>query len=683
MIQNLGLLDMFEVETDSDGILLITDKQFRNRDNFKNENLHSLIASQHIMPGFCFKRKIDGYSFDVNYSGTLGVYDINLNLVAQIPNQQVEFYQSDGYEYVKLRPHRGYFAVTNGNSYLDDSTYMKIKPGELSCGWYHYILTLTKNQGIEQKLYCSEMFQITDDEVVTDKINLVENGDFVNGLIGWNTAGTWSFSGGVATNSANAGGLVLDRDIIITDSSKYRYKISFYVESINLLSSPFDGLEIRVYHSSTYKEIQALRVRTTGQFIFYADDVNTFRLYATQCTFAISNLRIEKIIGYEQKVYLQAENLCRNIAALPGENYFDFTLLDAEILSPEYGEELKQDENGNLEKLNSFARAFKLFDIEPLLLPEFMIDFISKLNTFDYVHVYDGKLKRLFELNTTVDETEAISINNFVLKNQWEGNDVYGLINLQFEQNLAIKNTCCDEVDICNCDEDFEPLIQVTQQEEDYVVNISPVGGPSSVSNIYPACSLVELWYGVATGQTDIDCEGLPAYQITYRSSGIIVSGEEFNENGIDFQMEDGKSYCFYVKVTQNGCFYNTESNHEAFNCAAGSIPFEFDIDLVSEPDGFGAYNVTITPTVELPSGLTIAVFKYSSPATSIDCDAIATGSYVQFGSSISSDDFNSTGFVAQAGGAFESSACFFVRVYAKACVTADSDSPRHFVLAA
>ncbi len=669
MIASMGLLEMFEVETPDGGSPLITGKQFRNRDNFRKEDYHSLIASNHLLPGFCFKRKADQFNFNEADGAKLEVYDISGNVAAQIPNAQLEFYQTGVYEYLKLRPHRPYNMLNlDGNGFLDDATYMEgIKPYTMPCGWYYYVITLTKNEGTSEKLYSSEIFRVIDNEPVTDKINLVENGNFENGFSGWNTDGTWSVSGGVATlDIMGMSSLALDRDIVVANASKSRYRIRFTITNI-AIAGAISGIEVRVNHELEYPNIHALRLRTNGTYTFYADDINTFRIYILDSTFSISNISIEKVIGFEEMIFLRSDNECRGIAALPSTvaqgdedpNYFDFTLLDASILSPEYGEELQQDENGELEKTSTFVRAFKAFDVSPMLLPEFVIDYLASLNTFDNVFIHDGKLNKYYALNTEEDETDAISVNNFRLKNQWQPGHTYGLINLSFDLNLNIKNSCCDEFEPCECDESFAALIQVSE-EEGLIAHIEPYQGPSSTALTYPDCSLVELFVAL-----------LGVGPVVYETTGIVVSGAVFNSLGIDFQMELGNNYRFKVVVNQNGCFYDEESPKADYDCTG--TPIEFEIQESHGPNGFGNYDVNITPTAPIPAGMMVQLYQYSSPTGPAECPTDPED-YSPVGSPVTSDEFNDVGIDTLYVVSFTEFYCYFVRIIADGC-TGESDS--------
>lgn len=568
MIQNLGALSVYEAEYPG-GVIDFNSKQFRKRTNFKGDDIYTMQVPKQFLPGFCFKRKVDGYTFDINNSAIIGIYDLDLNLVKQIHNTHVEIYSDGTYEWYKfMQKHTVDVGNNSGNTYLDNSTYKIYKPTELDCGLYYYIITLSKGN-FADKVYYSEVFQVVDAEAVFQTgtqfepgNNLVRNGDFAIGFSQWTKSGTWAITGGAAQYSGGGSNAILQQATAPAGLCRVKFTISN-------ITCPIanSGIEVRAFEDTVNAKVSGLRVRTNGTHTFYAEHVNIFAIHVTGgATFTVDDISIEEILGFENKIYISAFNGCRGVNALPTGSdisqtpYTDFTLLDAEVLQPEYGEDIKQDENGQLEKIDSFVRAFKVRDISPLLLPEFMIDFLSKLNTFDFVSLHDGKLNLAYELTTSDDETDSISINNFKLKNQWQGSDVYGLVNLSFDENIGIKNTCCDDFGLCDCDIHAAVSFQIDPEYEitdcNKIVHLIP-----GISVEIATCLLLELYVAVKSA-SDVDCESDP---LSYGSTGIVITGADFAANGLYYYIDDtSQSYCLKFKVTQHNCalvdsYSNTE----------------------------------------------------------------------------------------------------------------------------
>lgn len=408
----------------------------------------------------------------------------------------------------------------------------------LDCGCYYIVITRGDPESANFKKLYSEVFCVKDNAAITDGENILVNGDFSQGFYSWTNAGGLVIAGGKASLLANVhSGVVLSKSVSTNDSgcSRFKYKVTFTISGY-VANNPGSFIGISVMSGiggDFYK-----RVTGNGTYTFYSDLVTHFKVYEEVfINFSIDNISIERVIGMEDMVGITTKNTCRGANAVVS-CFADKFYLDARILETEYGETLKQDENGDFEQVNSFCRAFKKHPLEPLLLPEFIIDTLAKLNAFDYVGINKGEGPKVVYVLGPEGSVYNIPIATFELKNDWVGAGCYGLARLMFEETIALKNSCCDDVSVNECI-DYEAL-ETTPE-----INLTPGSGFVTITPVadFPTNSYIE----VLTAPYSVDCDG------DYTSTGIILITEQFNTSGFVFPYP-GEAVCLKIRLYQTAC---------------------------------------------------------------------------------------------------------------------------------
>ncbi len=407
----------------------------------------------------------------------------------------------------------------------------------LPCGCYYLVIIRGDATTVNFKKLYSEVFCVKDNGAITDGENIVVNGDFSQGFYSWTNIGGLVISGGKAALLADVhDGVVLSKNIATNDGgcSKFKYKVSFTISDY-VANNPGSYVGISVMagiDGDFYKRITA-----NGTYTFYSDAVTHFKVYEEVfVTFKIDNITIERVIGMADMVGFTAANTCRGANAVT-DCFADKFYLDARIQEPEYGETLKQDENGDFVQVSSFCRAFKKHPVEPLLLPEFIIDTLAKLNAFDYVAIHKGNGPKMVYVWGAEGTVYNIPIATFEFKNDWVDTGCYGLVRLSFEETTALKNSCCDEitVDSCIAFEELSPAPEIA---------LTPGSGEVTITGTnFPVNAYVEVFTAPFTEECDGD----------FTSTGIILTTEDFSANGFVFPYP-GSAVCLYLRVYQTGC---------------------------------------------------------------------------------------------------------------------------------
>jgi hypothetical protein len=342
------------------------------------------------------------------------------------------------------------------------------------------------------------------------------------------------------------------------------------------------------------------------------------QLFNGAITFGITHISVQKVVGHEKHVGMMLTRDCKypNSIDIDNFNYFNYFLFDALLNAPQYGEVLKQDENGNFENVASFARPFKKHQLSSMLLPEPVADALAQLNTFDQAEIYDGHKHDLFVRNSSSPAIVNRSIQIFETKMDWQNDaNCYTLAIVGFDENLNTWDSCCDDAGgVLPCfDPDGEsfvqPAIEVTQEGTHFHIALSntPVGMEGT---------MVQLLYSTQDVGDYTNCEGVPTPS---QLAGIEMSYTDFAANGIDFYGGDlaGKVFKFSCYFTQVGC------DSFALSTEACSEPCLYIIEATGWcytrgdfPGGATIYDVTAPITIAT-CGLTDITVELFSTAIS------------------------------------------------------------------
>jgi hypothetical protein len=293
---------------------------------------------------------------------------------------------------------------------------------------------------------------------------------------------------------------------------------------------------------------------------------------------------------------------------------------------------LKEDENGDFEKVYSFVRPFKKYSLQPMLLSEPVADALAQLNTFDIAELFDSINNDVFLLNSNERLTQFRSIQSFEMKFEWQDKDCYMLANISFEENLAVYNKCCDDnEDVAPCFDPEDPLTELTIAV-DFLTDhfhISASNTPTDLEGTF----ITIAYRKVAIGGY-IDCSTIGGAETL---TGIEMPYADFLANGADFYVSDVADYVysFFVNVTQLRC-----DGVSSDAVCSGCIPFDEEIQSA----GFDPDTLFVEPVTALvPTGWTVQLFVYCSGVAIPDCDAIPVGSYNAYGPAVTAASFNTT----------------------------------------
>lgn len=559
------------------------DKQFRNRINCQDSDLSSFIYPGYYLPAFFFMRpkRPDTIS-------SLKIFDINGTQVAVIAASRLHIvttamYDGIGYTGGILRNE----STINANGRYINET--------LPCGVYYYELT-EANTG---KKYYSEVWRVVDNAVATSEDEHVINGTFLATMAAWTTTGTWGVSGGVA----NYTGGIVGNDVVLYQPisagySPLGYQVSFTITNYSSVG-PANYLQVRTVSGNTS---QSILVTGNGTYTFYVDRLECIEvyLYGFSFNFSIDNISAKMISGLEGIVTIYLANRCKVPNNIDDRYfYYNVLMLDALVIEPEYGEELKQEENGDIEKVNSFVRAFKRHRIDPMLLSEPVTDAISQLNAFDTGGIHDGGRDIFYQLFSDTPDYVRRNVSNFESSFEWQEGQCYCIVRTFFDENLAIKDKCCDSnTDIEPCfDGDTEIEIALSLNCDTKIFNIYQSNTPTGLGGAF-----VKLYYKKIAND---DYEGNCGFAATVLYSGINIPYAEFIANGIDFYAADAADYvyAFYVQLTQIGCDDTISSpvvcrgvgeiglNVDNLSCSGNQNTIAY---TVSTPAGYGSLVVEL-----------------------------------------------------------------------------------------
>lgn len=454
-----------------------------------------------------------------------------------------------------------YPSSATGKDYVISRGYVLYDPEnptekyELECGCYYLVIDRGDVSTNTYKTLYSEIFCVVTGTDIVAGDNLVTNGSFEQGFYGWTALAGVVAGGNYAEVTGDFDGSTCLSQSITAGMGKYKYKISFTITAIDL---PDPDSAIQVSVRSTISDFVYYSVSTNGTHTFYSDTIEQFIVTPiANCHFKISGIRIERIIGLSDYVTINMNNTCRGANAVD-EDWCDKVILDARILLPEYLEMLSQDENGDFQQVSTFSRVYKRYPISPLQIPEFIIDSLSKMNTFDYVSVNKGEGEPFLYVFGTESVIDNLIISTFNFTNEWQGAGCYGLVNLSFEENIGLKNSCCDDVVIDEC-VDFSAINTDPRVGPSIIVTrVDDTTAKVEIDNPFPPDLYVEL---LTTSCDDCEDEGC-----LFTNTGIAVTTEELNASGITFSHTEGK-VCVKLRLYKPGCDGEFFSNIDSTGC--------------------------------------------------------------------------------------------------------------------
>lgn len=535
-------------------------KQFRNLPNFSND-LNSFIMPGWMLPGFAFMRSSYFTEVDAIY-----ITNIAGNIVAEVDPVQMKAYITATADYFKFSSKPTLNNALDGNTFLDNFTYLKHKQYTLPCGYYYYRIHFNNNTNVY-----SDIWQVVDTQAVLSGIELIANGDFKTGMLQWSTTGAWTAdpANSNASYTGAGAGLVLQQAISGHDTGDKRYKISFTVTSMAGTGSG-KGLTLQVWDGANDAALdQELRITTNGTYTFYASKLNYFNIISDGITgFKIGPISIQEVIGATgDYVTMQTYNNCRSLNSLDTNDadYLEWFMLDARIVEPEFKETIQQSENGNAEQITTFARAVKTLNLTPMLLPEFAVTYLNTLNVYDAVEIYDGVTadRYAYDVNFDSDSAEAIEITEFKMKKaDWTPSSIYAETTLAFNCTIDMSDSCCGDIAVVECMDPSDYTLNITVQDQGEPIvtiiesMISPIAGSANL--------WVELFVAKVENGAFTTC-GAP--ELEYVSAGVIPA-QQYAVIGFQYQMPDdweGYTFCFYVKLFQVGCPEFAVSDKESY----------------------------------------------------------------------------------------------------------------------
>ena len=541
-------------------VLPLVAKQFRNLPNFSND-LNTFLMPGWMLPGFAFMRA-KGFA-EVN-----AIYINNLagDTIAEVDSAQMKACTTSSADYFKFSSKPTLNNALDGNSYLDNFTYLKHKQFTLPCGYYYYQIHFTDNSDVY-----SDIWQVVNADAVLAATDLIANGDFKTGMLQWSTTGAWTAdpANNNASYSGAGSGMVLQQAISGHSSGSKRYKISFTVTSM-VGTGAGNGLTVQVWDDAGDAALdQELRITGNGSYTFYASKLNIFTITSTGISdFKIGPISIKEVIGVSgEYVTLKTYNNCRGLNSLDSNDvdYLEWFMLDARIVEPEYNQTIQQSENGIAEQITTFARAIKTLNLTPLLLPEFAVTYLNTLNVYDAVGIYDGVTddRYAYDINFDDENPEAIEITEFKLKKtDWTASGIYAETTLAFNCTIDMSDGCCGDIAPVACMDpgDYSLNITVENQGQPIVTIIEAMFTtiPGS-SNLW-----VELFVAKVENGAFTSC-GAP--EVEYVSAGVIPA-QQYAVIGFQYQMPDdweGYTFCFYIKLFQVGCPEFAVSDKESY----------------------------------------------------------------------------------------------------------------------
>lgn len=570
-------------------------QQNRYRPNCENRDIHTFICPNYTLPGFFFTRPKSITQVD-----DVVIRDLNGNLVATLPVEQLHTIATANYDGIGYTPQ----VIRR----LEDETIDGYENWTLPCGLYYIEITETLYPNYGKKYY-SELFRVVDADAITDGEELVFNGKFIGGsLSGWATNGTWDASTGKAVYSGGGGGYLLDQTISYTPDKLHLYRIEFTISNFTTVSgTPY----LRVY-SNGLNTRDNVKVSGNGTYVFYVNDVSRvlLQMFTGSATFAIDNISIQKIVGWDGYVGITAAKTCTFPNSDDGSGYegqstrllfYNNLLLDAKILAPQYGEDRTENETGNLENILTFVRAYKLHAVTPLQLPEAVVDAVHQLNTCNYVQIHNSESAQTWQLASTDDSGSNLRPRTFVafsFSNEWQPGQCYALSQLVFEENLSVKSKCCDVAEAVTCfDEATEIEVVVTGTSTGIQITLG-----NTPTGMDGAMVLPIILRGA-------DCDN--AFEAVNYPPDSAVTWAEFAENGIFFTEEGFTDYVYTVGllITQFGCDSQIETDEVCSD--------EWLLEIISVNDSCDGDDNAVIAAINIQNYNTITYIEFWNSGTS------------------------------------------------------------------
>jgi hypothetical protein len=508
--------------------------QFRFRENYSKTETHTIKVPNFTLPSFFFTR--EKRSNEIEY---FEILDLNNTVVATINVSYLQMITSatyDGFGYA--------CKVIKREEDFEDSGYNNFV---LPCGFYYIKLT----EKFNGHRYYSEIFEAIEPNDLNVKLggNLVSNSSFNTDFHDWLTIGSWSIISGVATYAGGGGGYILRQPLSNVPANKNRfYSISFTISSF----TPSPGAYLRIY-TNGLDGVNSVKVEANGEYIFYTNKASDIIIQQIDgaVTFGIDDISVNEILGYDGYVSLILGKDCKFPNSVNPDNfyYYNLILLDTYLLEPQYGEDSTENENGVNEKVLSFVRAYKKWAFNSLLLPEFMVDGMAQLNTFDVAEINSGATQMWYYRNSEMEPERVKSIQNFDVNPEWQPLSCYALVNVSFEETLSLKSNCCDDAsDIISCpDLETEVVIEISQDAANNRFHITLSNSPTGLNGSY-----VVLQYQATPVDDYVDCDT----GLSPSSSTISKPFVEFAADGIYFYANDmfETIYRFRLVAQQIGC---------------------------------------------------------------------------------------------------------------------------------
>ena len=523
-------------------------KQFRYLPNYA-DNLHTFIMPGWLLPGFAFMRSKSA-------AVVLSIYvkDLAGNTVAELDPGQMRAYTTTSADYFKLSSRPTANNALDGDSFLDNGTYLKHKAYTLPCGIYYYQIHFSDGSDVY-----SDVWKVESVSALLSGTELVANGDFSTGMLQWSTTGAWTAdpANNNASYSGAGSGMVLQQALPSgNDTGDKRYKVTFTVASMAGTGAG-KGLAIQVYDDAGSADYdQELRITTNGTYSFYASKLNTLTITSTGITgFRIGPISIQEIIGAGGEfITIQTYNNCRALNSLnqSDADYLEWFMLPARILEPEYKDVLQQSENGHALQVTTFARSVKTLNLTPLQLPEFVITYLNTFNVYDSVAVYDGITHERYAYDVDFNDEDANvhEITEFKLSNEWQGSSIYGLATLKFNCTIDLSDSCCGNIEAVTC-----------MDTGDYALNISVADPGQPIVTIleggWPIIGSGNLWaelFVAIIANGEFTTCNIP---LTYYNSAGVIPAQQYATIGFQYQMPEdavGNTFCFFIKLYQLGC---------------------------------------------------------------------------------------------------------------------------------
>jgi len=406
--------------------------QNRFKPQCKNDCLNPLISPNNRFLNFQFR--VTGTSKPVT---AFELYDLSNNLILTIPNNYIRSFSSSGYDY---------------HLYFGDSL-----TSTMECGEYYLKITTIDLE------FFSEVFEVKKfiHGFEPSVYGIIYNGNFANHDF-WQTSAGWTIWGNTAICTSTG----------ITQLLSY----------LQFLTTPFPypiGERVRVTFTLTGYVAGTLNVNTdynlahgvnfsaNGVYSFILTVYNSFLNFSAGTTFSgiVSNVKVETYTDYKNcdKIYLRWRNTCdlynikyadfSNINGAVINGYANELFLETRIGEPEYREFEEVSEDGEFNKIQTFAKNNKWFKLNTLLIAEFLVDSFSIIKEHDSIKIYDPYKDELHE----VEEIEIIP--------EWFDDACFASNSLTWKDFDLIKDACCNVIPVDTCFDCTESILDITTEK--------------------------------------------------------------------------------------------------------------------------------------------------------------------------------------------------------------------------